>query len=142
MAELKTKKTDASVQEFIAAIDDEERRRDCQAVAQIMSEVTGAPAAMWGSSIVGFGTYHYKYASGQSGDWPLVSFSPRKQNLTLYIMSGFEHYDELMAKLGKYKMGKACIYVNHLSDLDMATLRELVQRSVEYTIKKYGAQEA
>ena len=103
----------------------------------MMSEATGAPPAMWGSSIVGFGSYRYTYASGRTGDWMLVGFSPRKQNLTLYIMSGFEHYDELMAKLGKFKMGKSCIYVNHLSDLDVATLKELVQRSVEHMRETY-----
>jgi len=86
---------------------------------------------MWGESIVGFGSYHYKYASGREGDWPLVGFSPRKQNLTLYIMSGFEKYEELLEKLGKFKTGKSCLYINKLKDVDIHTLRELILESVK-----------
>ena len=137
MAELKTQKTEASVDAFIAALADEETQRDCQALVQMMSEATGAPAAMWGSSIVGFGVYHYTYASGRSGDWMLVGFSPRKQSLSLYIMAGFEQYGELVEKLGKHKRGKGCLYVNHLRDVDSATLKELVQRSVAYVRETY-----
>ena len=137
MAELKTQKTEASVDAFIAALPDDETRRDCQTLVQMMSEATGAPAAMWGSSIVGFGVYHYTYASGRSGDWMLVGFSPRKQSLSLYIMAGFEQYGELVEKLGKHKRGKGCLYVNHLRDVDSATLKELVQRSVAYVRETY-----
>lgn len=135
MAELKTQKTEASVEAFLAAIADDETRRDCQALAQMMADATGAPAAMWGSSIVGFGSYHYTYASGRAGDWFLLGFSPRKQNLTLYIMSGFEHYDALLTQLGKHKLGKACLYINKLADVDLPTLKEIMQRSVEHMIK-------
>ena len=93
----------------------------------MMQEVTGVEAKMWGDSIVGFGSYHYKYASGREADWPLVGFSPRKQNLTLYIMSGFEQYDELLQRLGKHSTGKACLYVKRLADVDLAVLQELVK---------------
>jgi hypothetical protein len=91
---------------------------------------------MWGSSIIGFGSYHYKYESGREGDWFLTGFSPRKQNLTLYIMAGFAQYDELMKKLGKYKTGKSCLYVKSLADIDLATLKTLIQQSVKHTTQK------
>lgn len=93
---------------------------------------------MWGPSIVGFGSYHYKYESGREGDWPKTGFSPRKQNLTLYIMDGFDKYDELMAKLGKHKTGKSCLYVKRLSDIDTGVLTKLVKASVAHFDKKYG----
>jgi hypothetical protein len=99
---------------------------------EIMREITGAEPVMWGSSIVGFGRYHYTYASGRSGDWFLTGFSPRKQNLTLYLATGFEPEDALLAKLGRHKTGKACLYVKRLEDINLATLRELVKRSVEH----------
>lgn len=131
MAELKTQKNDASVTEFLNGVD-EKRREDCFTLVELMEEVTGEPAQMWGTAIVGFGSYHYKYASGQEGDWPLVGFSPRKQNLTLYLMSGFDQYDELLAKLGKHSTGKSCLYVKRLADVDRDVLRRLVQASVEH----------
>ncbi len=131
MAELKTKKTEASVDDFIAAIEDDQRRKDCKAVMAIMKRVTKSSPKMWGTNIVGYGSYHYKYASGQEGDWPLTGFSPRKQNLTLYIMAGFDDYPELMAKLGKYKTGKSCLYLKRLSDVDTAVLEKLVAASVK-----------
>ena len=131
MAELKTKKTEASVDDFIAAIEDDQRRKDCKAVMAIMKRVTKSSPKMWGTNIVGYGSYHYKYASGQEGDWPLTGFSPRKQNLTLYIMAGFDDYPELMAKLGKYKTGKSCLYLKRLSDVDTAVLEQLVAASVK-----------
>lgn len=132
MAELKTQRTNASVADFLAMIEDDERRRDCQAVAAMMQEATGAAGAMWGESMVGFGLYTYKYASGRTGDWPLVGFSPRKQNLTLYIMAGFEQYEALLQKLGKFKLGKSCLYINRLSEVDVPTLQELIRLSVEH----------
>lgn len=92
---------------------------------------------MWGSSIVGFGSYHYQYASGREGDWPIVGFSPRKQNLTLYIMNGFDRYESLLARLGKHKTGKSCLYLNKLEDVDLQLLRELIQESVAYMKNKY-----
>ena len=104
----------------------------------MMKEVTGAEPQMWGPSIVGFGAYHYKYESGREGDWFLVGFSPRKQNLTLYIMAGFKRYEELLAKLGKHKTGKSCLYLNKLADVDEEVLRQMVAASVEYLSKKYS----
>jgi hypothetical protein len=131
VAELKTQKNDASVEAFLHTVD-EKRREDCFALLKLMDEVTGAPAKMWGSAIVGFGEYHYKYASGREGDWMLVGFSPRKQNLTLYIMSGFDRYDELLGKLGKHSVGKSCLYIKRLADVDTDVLRQLVEASVAH----------
>ncbi len=132
MVELKTKKNTASVSAFLNAIEDPQRRKDCKAVAKFMREATGSRGAMWGDAIVGFGSYHYKYASGREGDWMLCGFSPRKQNLTLYIMSGFSMYDKLLAKLGKHKTGKSCLYIKKLEDVDTEVLRELIRHSVEH----------
>lgn len=128
--ELKTKKNDASVDAFIAAVESEEKRQDCHTLVAMMQEVTGKPAAMWGPSIIGFDKYSYKYASGHSGEMCLVGFSPRKQNISIYIMAGFDRYDELMSKLGKHKTGKACLYIKRLSDVDVDVLRQLVVESV------------
>jgi hypothetical protein len=132
MAELKTKPTTASVSDFLAAVDDEERRRDCLAVVKIMQKATGATPKMWGPSIVGFGDHRYKYASGRELDWFLTGFSPRKKDLTLYIMPGFARYEELMASLGKYKTGKSCLYIKRLADVDTTVLRRLVEDSVKH----------
>jgi hypothetical protein len=101
----------------------------------IMRKATGAEPKMWGSSIVGFGAYHYRYANGREGDWFLTGFSPRKQNLTLYIMGGFEQHAELLKSLGKHKTGKGCLYINRLDDIDLPTLRKLVKRSVQHMRK-------
>jgi hypothetical protein len=131
MAELKTKQTEASVSAFLDAVENEQRRADCRTVLNLMRAVTGEEPKMWGPSMVGFGSYHYKYASGREGDWFVTGFSPRKQDLTLYIMAGFDRYDELMAKLGRYKTGKSCLYLKRLSDVDLGVLRELVTASVE-----------
>jgi hypothetical protein len=131
MAELKTKQTEASVSAFLDAVENDQRRADCRVVLDLMRAVTGEEPKLWGPSIVGFGSYHYKYASGREGDWFVTGFSPRKQDLTLYIMAGFDRYDELMAKLGKYKTGKSCLYLKRLSDVDLGVLRELVTASVE-----------
>jgi hypothetical protein len=133
MAELKTKPTDQSVEQFLEGIDDEGKRRDCMTLLEIMREATQQAPRMWGN-VVGFGSYHYKYASGREGDWFLTGFAPRKQNLTLYIMAGFDQYDELMQRLGKYSTGKACLYIKRLADIDLPTLRELVKRSMEHMI--------
>jgi hypothetical protein len=138
MSELKTKKNDASVEQFLAGITHDRRREDCRVVVEMMREVTGEEPAMWGSSIIGFGTYHYKYASGREGDWPITGVSPRKQSLTLYIMPGFDRYEELMGRLGKHKTGVSCLYVNRLDDVDLPTLRTLVAESFAYMRKKYG----
>lgn len=138
MAELKTKLNEASVEAFLAKIEDEKKRQDAQAINALMQQVTGYEAKMWGDSIIGYGTYHYKYASGREGDWMLAGFSPRKQNLTLYIMSGFEDYDALLAKLGKHTTGKACLYIKKLEDVDLNVLRELVKQSVAHMVKQSG----
>jgi len=105
----------------------------------LMQRVTGEKPVMWGDSIIGFGSYHYKYASGREGDWFLTGFAPRKQNLTLYIMSGFELYDELLGKLGKYKTGKSCLYINKLEDVDQDVLLELVKQSAEHVAQTIDA---
>ncbi|MCL4269834.1 MAG: DUF1801 domain-containing protein [Anaerolineales bacterium] len=131
MAELKTKKNDASVEDFLNTIKDEQIRADCFEISTLMSQVTKAEPKMWGSSIIGFGQYHYKYASGREDDWMLVGFSPRKQNITLYIMAGFDRYDELLAKLGKFTTGKSCLYIKKLADVDKKVLKKLVTESVK-----------
>lgn len=137
MAELKTKMTDESVVDFLNKVDDEQRREDCFAVAKIFEEVTKAKPKMWGPSIVGFGTYHYKYETGREADWLVTGFSPRKQNLTLYIMAGFEKYPELMAKLGPHSNGKSCLYVKRLSDIHIPTLKKLIRESIKYIKTKF-----
>ena len=131
MAELKTKPNAASVSDFINSIDDEQRRKDCQTVASIMKRATKAEPQMWGTSIIGFGQQHYKYESGREGDWFIAGFSPRKQDLTLYIVNGVERYPALLKKLGKHKIGRSCLYLKRLSDVDVDVLRELVERSVK-----------
>lgn len=137
MAELKTKKTEASVEDFAAAISDEKRRQEFLLVLEMMRKITRAEPKMWGTSIVGFGSYHYKYASGREGDWFLTGLSPRKQNLTLYIMAGFAEYGDLMEKLGKFKTGKSCLYIKKLEDIHLPTLRELIRQSVRALKQKY-----
>ncbi len=132
MTELKTKKNDASVAEFLEAVENEDRRSDSYDVLKIMEEITGEPAKMWGATIVGFGSYHYVYASGKEGDWMVTGFSPRKQAMTLYIMAGFDRHDELMAQLGKFTIGKSCLYLKRLSDVDEFVLRELITASCDH----------
>ena len=131
MAELKTRPETTSAAEFIASIADDDRRGDCEAIAALMQEVTGAPPVMWGSSIVGFGRYHYRYDSGREGDWMLVGFSPRKKDITLYLMAGFDRFPELMQQLGPHRTGKSCLYLKKLDDVDRAVLRDLVRSSVD-----------
>ena len=131
MAEPKTKPTNASVKEFLNEIPEPERRADCFAVAKMMEEITGEKPKMWGPSIIGFGTQHYKYASGREGDWPIAAFSPRKKDLTLYLKVGFEKNGELMEKLGKHSTGKSCLYIKRLSDVHVPTLRKLITESVK-----------
>jgi hypothetical protein len=132
MAENKTQATNSSIASFFDAIEDEQRRQDCITVATLMEEATGEQAKIWGPAIVGFGQYHYKYASGREGNFMIVGFSPRKQNLTLYIMGGFSNYDVLLSKLGKYKTGKSCLYLKSLKDVDLAVLKQLITESVQY----------
>jgi hypothetical protein len=116
------------------SVEDEKKRQACFTVKKIMEDVTEAEARMWGDSIVGFGTYRYKYASGRDAEWMLTGFSPRKRNLTLYIMSGFDEYDEILGNLGKYTTGKSCLYIKKLEDVDLDVLRELVDQSVKHMI--------
>jgi hypothetical protein len=139
MAGNKTVRNDASVRSFLDAIPDTQRKRDARRLAQMMRRLTGHRARMWGASIVGFGRYHYRYASGREGEWALVGFSPRKQNLAVYIMPGFEPFRELMKKLGKHKTGKSCLYINALADVDEAVLEELILESVELMRERYPA---
>ena len=137
MADNKTQPTKASVTEFINAIDDREKRADARKVAAMMRKATGKRAQMWGPSIVGYGTYHYKYDSGREGDFMMAGFSPRKQALTVYIMAGFPRFETLMKKLGKYKTGKSCLYIKRLSDVDENVLQQLIDESVSYMRKNY-----
>lgn len=132
MTQNKTQPTKQSVSAFLTAISDEERRKDCGAVARLMQEVTGEKPEMWGAGMVGFGRYHYRYESGREGDWFLTGFAPRKQDLTLYITAGFERYAGLMKRLGKHKTGRSCLYIKRLADVDEAVLRELVAASVAH----------
>ena len=135
MAELKTKKTVVSVDDFLAKVSPEKKRRDAVALCELMKKVTKLEPKLWGPSMVGFGDYHYKYESGHEGDTFLVGFSPRKQNLTLYVMPGFAQYGELLAKLGKHKTGKGCLYINTLDDVDVPTLQALIKRALADTKK-------
>ena len=135
MAELKTKKNESSVTKFLDGVKDEKKRQDSYTILKLMKQITKAEPKMWGTSIIGFGSYHYKYASGREGDWFVTGFSPRKQNLTLYIMSGISKYPDLLKKLGKFKTGKGCIYINKIEDIDIKTLKELIKQSVGYLIK-------
>ncbi len=137
MAENKTKKTKVSVASFLGAIEDPRKRSDAKKVAAMMRRATGKRAKMWGSSIIGFGEYHYKYESGREGDFALVGFSPRKQNLVVYIMPGFDPFPALMKKLGKYKTGKSCLYLNKLDDVDHDVLEKLIGDSVKVMRKRY-----
>ncbi|GAB4251141.1 MAG: hypothetical protein Kow0027_14910 [Saprospiraceae bacterium] len=133
----KTQPHDGSVEDFLNSVEDEQKRKDAWQVLNMMKEITGYEPVLWGPSIVGFGTYHYKYESGREGDFMRTGFSPRKTALTVYIMPGFGRYEELMAKLGKYKTGKSCLYIKRLSDVDLGVLRELIAESVAYMDEKY-----
>ena len=138
MAEPKTKPTKVSVEKFLNAIKEPGRREDCFAVAKLMEEVTGEKPRMWGTSIVGFGSYWYTNTTGKPAEWPLVGFSPRKQNLTLYIMAGFDKYAELMKKLGKHSCGGSCLYIKRLEDVHQPTLKKLIKESVKYMQKRHS----
>ncbi len=140
MAELKTQKTNASVIDFLNAVEDPQKREDSLELLKIFADVTHEKPAMWGASIIGFGSYHYKSErSRQEGDWPLTGFSPRKQNITLYIMSGFGDRKKLLEKIGKHKVsGGSCLYIKRLSDIDVEVLKELIKDSVEGMRERYG----
>ena len=138
MAEPVTRENDGDVHAFLAQVENEERRRDCRAVMELMQAVTGEPPRLWGDSMIGFGRYHYVYASGREGDWFLTGVSPRKRNLSIHIMTGFEDHGDLMERLGKHRTGKSCLYLNRLSDVDVEVLEELVRRSVEAMRARYA----
>lgn len=138
MAEQKTTPTRVRVNDFIAAIADERRRRDCRTLLKLMREATGEKPVMWGPTIIGFGQYHFRYASGHEGDCFLAGFSPRKQALSVYIMAGFDGSRELLSKLGKYKTGKSCLYVRSLDDVDLPTLKALIVQAVRQMRKAHG----
>jgi len=125
------RRTDGSVEEFLAGVPDEQRREDSRRLCTMMQEITGQPPAMWGASIIGFGTYHYRYASGHEGDSALASFAPRRQHLAIYLVGEFEsRYRSVLARLGPHKSGKGCLYIKRLDDVDGDALRELIDRSV------------
>ena len=132
MAELKTKPNDQNVERFLNGITDEKKRQDCFTILELMKQITQTEPQMWGSSMVGFGSYHYKYESGREGDAFLTGFSPRKQNLTLYIMAGFDQYEELLKTLGKHKTGKSCLYIKRIEDIHLSTLKKLIEQSVKH----------
>ncbi|MFN2145989.1 MAG: DUF1801 domain-containing protein [Anaerolineales bacterium] len=129
---MKTVQTDKPVLDFLNSVEHDKRREDSLKILEMMTEVSGEEPAMWGDSIVGFGNYTYEYKSGRTGEWMYVGFSPRKQNLTLYIMDGFDGHAKLLGKLGKYKTGKSCLYINKLEDIDQGVLRELIEKSVAH----------
>lgn len=131
MAENKTKPTTKSVPEFLGQIEDPKKRADCLTIAALMEKLSGSKPKMWGDAIVGYGDYHYKYASGREGDWFQVGFSPRKQNLTIYVMAYLEFYSDLLEGLGKYKHGKGCLYIKKLEDIDMDVLENLISTSIK-----------
>jgi uncharacterized protein DUF1801 len=140
MAENKTTPNDQDVEQFLNSVDDERKRKDSFMILELMKQVTGIEPRMWGSSIVGFGSYHYTYESGREGDMILAGFSPRKQNLTLYNMGGFERYDDLLKKLGKHTTGKGCLYIKRLDDVDLPTLKSLIEESVKHVKQKTKTQ--
>ncbi len=138
MAEIKTKVNEASVEDFLNNVQDEQKRADSFELLKMYENITGKKAKMWGTSIIGFGQYHYKSErSSQEGDWPLSGFSPRKQNLTLYVMPGFGNLDKLLGKLGKNKTSKGCLYIKRLSDVDKGVLKEIIKESFEESKRKF-----
>jgi hypothetical protein len=139
MAQNKTKLTEASPAAFIDRVDDEQKRKDSHELVALMKSITGKPPKMWGTSIIGFGQYHYKYDSGREGDMPITGFSPRKPNLVLYLGPGLEN-KKLMSKLGKHKTGKGCLYIKKLDDIDRSVLRDIIAKSVDEMRKRYASQ--
>jgi hypothetical protein len=129
MAELKTKPNERSVESFLSRVEDAEYREDCHTILTLMKKITRQEPKMWGESIVGFGNYHYKYDSGREGDWFVTGFSPRKQNLTIYLMPGLDAHQTSLKTLGKYKAGKGCLYIKRLADIDQSVLSEMIKSS-------------
>lgn len=141
MTKVKTQRNDGDVRAYLESVQNKRRREDALALLDVMSEISGEPAEMWGGSIVGFGSYHFVYESGREGDWFLTGFAPRKAAMTLYIMPGFAQYDELLGCLGKHRIGRSCLYINKLADVDMDVLRDLVAESVAQMRRTHGATE-
>ncbi len=135
MSELKTKPTMQTVLEFLSSLPDEQKREDCLRLIELMQAATGADPVMWGAGIVGFGKYKYVYESGREGEWMIIGFSPRKNDLTIYIMPGFEKYGDMLQKLGKHKIGKSCLYMKRLLDVDQKVLEQLIAVSVKAMAK-------
>ena len=138
MAELQTRPNDDGIEVFLASVKPANRAGDARIVMSMMADATGAPARMWGASIIGFGSYRYSYSNGSEKEWMLIGLSPRKTALTLYIMPGFSEFDTLMSRLGKFKTGKSCLYINRLKDIDQAVLRDLIGKSVDWMRAKYS----
>jgi hypothetical protein len=138
MAEIKTKQTDESVTKFLNTVADETKRKDSFEIIELMKQVTGLSAKMWGPAIVGFGSYHYKYESGHEGDMCMIGFSPRKQNITLYVNIGAEEQNALLQKLGKHKTGKGCLYVNKLSDVNVDVLKKIIETGYDHMKKNHS----
>lgn len=138
MTALKTTPNDLRVDEFIDSVENEQKRSDCKSLLALFQELTGEKAIMWGTSIVGFGKYHYKYDSGREGDWMLAGFSPRKQNLTIYMMGGFKNQEALLSKIGKAKNSVGCLYLKKLSDIDLEVLREMITLSIQTVKTRYA----
>lgn len=139
MADNKTQPTDASIEDYLAAIEDPKRRQDCATLVSIMSEITGEPPVLWGTSIVGFGSYHYRYDSGREGDFMVTGFASRARDISIYLMASTDDQPTLLTQLGKHKMGRACLYIKRLSDIDLAVLRELITQSVNEMHRRYPA---
>ncbi|MCS0542996.1 DUF1801 domain-containing protein [Fredinandcohnia onubensis] len=137
MYELKTKENDASVIEFIESVESPKKKEDAYKLLDIFTETSGYPAKMWGTSIIGFGSYHYKYASGHEGDAPLVGFSPRKAKISLYFATGDTKREELLERFGKHTTGKACVYINKIADIDVDVLKELITQSITFLQEMY-----
>ena len=138
MADLKTKPNDQSVPDFINQVTPDKKKEDARVLSKLLQEITGEKPVMWGDSLIGYGNYRYKYESGREIDWFLAGFSPRKQNLTVYIMGGFKGHEELLERLGKYKKSVGCLYFKKLEDIDISTLKEMIARSVEVVKKRYA----
>ncbi len=134
MSDLKTQQNEDDIFQFLESVTNQQRKEDSFKMLSLMTKIVGEEPKMWGASIIGYGSYHYKYESGREGDWFLTGFSPRKQSLTLYIMAGFDEYDDLMSKLGKHKTGKSCLYINKVADVDIDVLEELITKSVAHMI--------
>ncbi len=137
MAELKTRPNDGDVEAFLASVENEKRREDCRAVMGMLARLTGERPKMWGGSIIGFGSYDYAYESGRTGTWMRIGCSPRKQSLTIYIMSGVDRYEEILARLGTYRTGKSCLYVKRLEDIDLDVLEQLASASLDDMDRRY-----